>query len=221
MKVTVYSAKGGQGKTPLALNMALHNDWGLCTNEDTPDLHRHLEMGSQLIVVEPDQPFPDLPEDIEVVFDLGGTMKGSIESVQSAVSQSDVVLIPIKAGEQKSLIGGIKTIHEVSQINPNIVVVANMLTKKGSDGSYETGTEFVRIKEAMQVAGVGEYTVLPLKRTTAFEDIYHFNRCLRDLVQSQDDEGKPFLLPMTAYQYRIPEQQFATIMSYLKDNYEQ
>ena len=221
MKLTVYSAKGGQGKTPLALNMALHNDWGLCTNEDTPDLHRHLELGSQLIIVEPDQPFPDLPEDIEVVFDLGGTMRGSIESVQSAVSQSDVVLVPIKAGEQKSLIGGIKTIHEVSQINPNIVVVANMLTKKGSDGKFETGVEFQRIKDAMQAAGVGEYPILPLKRTTAFEDIYHFNHCLRDLLTAKDEEGKPYLLPMTAYQYRIPTEQFADIMSYLKDHYEQ
>jgi len=39
--------------------------------------------------------FPFIPDDIDIVFDLAGSISKSSLSISSAIKQSDVVLIPI------------------------------------------------------------------------------------------------------------------------------
>ena len=50
-------------------------------------------------------------------------------SITSALSQSDVVIVPIY-DELKCLNSGIHTIMEVAEFNKNVIVVATKLTKE-------------------------------------------------------------------------------------------
>ena len=218
MKITVYSRKGGQGKTPIALNMAFEEGLGLCTNEDTPNLHEFLELNKELIVVEPNQEFPQLPLDVEVVFDLGGMMNNSVESITSAIEQSDVVVVPI-VNSKDGILGGAKTIAEVSELTPNIVVVANKLGSPGKGKSYEEGRDFQTIKKHLEAHGFGHLPVLPLKVSSAFEDMYVHKMSIRDFTEGTDENGDTYVFPMTVKWYLEVADQFDRIVSYLRENY--
>lgn len=41
------------------------------------------------------EPFPLIPDDVDIIFDLAGSISKTALSISSAIKQSDVVLIPI------------------------------------------------------------------------------------------------------------------------------
>jgi len=45
--------------------------------------------------VDINDPFPKIPDNIDIVFDLSGTLSQSAQSITSALKQSDVVIVPI------------------------------------------------------------------------------------------------------------------------------
>ena len=73
MKITVFSAKGGVGKTPISYNIAKDKGWGIATNETYHILDRCMPE-EDLLVVPPNEEFPELPPEVDVVFDLGGAI---------------------------------------------------------------------------------------------------------------------------------------------------
>ncbi|MGV6851614.1 MAG: hypothetical protein ACWA5R_05450 [bacterium] len=49
----------------------------------------------RLMVIDLNEAFPDIPDEIDIVFDLAGSISNSAHSITSAIRQSDLVLVPI------------------------------------------------------------------------------------------------------------------------------
>jgi hypothetical protein len=83
-----------------------------------------------LISVDLNEPFPEIPDNIDIVFDLAGSISNDAKSINSALRQSDIVLVPIY-NEIKSIKAGLSTIAECLPINSHIAVIATKLQKRG------------------------------------------------------------------------------------------
>ena len=96
MRIAVYSSKGSAGKTPISANIALDKGFCIGTNEAF-HIYDSLINDNQLIALDTEEPFP--PEladmDIDIVFDLAGSISKLAVSITSALSMADVVLVPI------------------------------------------------------------------------------------------------------------------------------
>lgn len=211
MKITVYNMKGSAGKTPIATNIALDREYALATNEPYNLLDTILPE-ERLFSLQPDEAFPSFPDGIDVVFDLAGLMsRDARPSIVSAVSQSNVVLVPIY-NELKCIHAGIHTIRELQPYNKNIVVVATKLIKRKG----ETFTDWNASEDAKNITAVVEHAIgkgipiLPLKFSRVFDTIFEQERSIRHLME--DDA-------LARYTYREVASQFDHLLSYLEQNY--
>jgi cellulose biosynthesis protein BcsQ len=210
MKITVYSVKGSAGKTPIATNIALDKGYALGTNE----LY-HVFDGfipeQRLLPIEPHESFPDIPEDIDIVFDLAGSLSKQSPSIFSAIKQSDVVIVPIY-NEIKSLNGGIHTILEVSSITKNIIVVATKLQKQKNDifTDWRQGEDFKNIEAVVKSKIDFDVPVFPLKFSKAFDSIFEKEKSVKQMA---DEDA------LAKYSYRDVVKQFDEIYSFIENNY--
>lgn len=125
MKISIYSTKGWAWKTPLATNMIFDRWYCVWTNEPFHIYDSFLPEENYLSL-DLNEPFPIIPKDIDIVFDLAGSISKTSSSISSAIKQSDVVIVPIY-NEVKSIKAGLNTIAEVMSLNKNIIVVATKL----------------------------------------------------------------------------------------------
>lgn len=195
MKVTVFSAKGGVGKTPIAVNIALDHEWAIGTNE-TYHIFDSLQAipDSRVLAVAPTEPFPTLPEDIDIVFDLSGSLGGdTAPSVRSALEQSDVVLVPIQ-NELKAINAGYHTIREVSEVNPNIAVVVTKLQKGKKEifHNWRDSQDFKNVHRTISELIERELPMFPLKFSKGFDTIFEAEQSLGQMVGKGGLEGHAF-----------------------------
>ena len=210
MKITVYSAKGSAGKTPIATNIALDKGYALGTNE----LY-HVFDGffpeEKLLSIEPHEEFLEIPEEIDIVFDLAGSLSQQSPSISSAIQQSDVVIIPIY-NEIKSLNAGIHTILEVSSLTKNIIVIATKLQKQKQDifTNWRDSLDFKNIEKIVESKIDFDVPVFPLKFSKVFDTIFEKEKSINQIAI--DD-------PLSKYAYRDVIKQFNDIYSFLEKNY--
>ncbi len=211
MKITVYNMKGSAGKTPIATNIALDREYALATNEPYNLLDTILSE-ERLFSLQPDEDFPAFPDEIDVVFDLAGLMSREARaSIVSAVSQSDVVLVPIY-NELKCIHSGIHTIHELLPYNKNIVVVATKLVKRKG----EVFKDWSECEDANNIKAVVDHAVgqgipvLPLKFSRVFDTIFEQERSIRQMME---EDG------LARYTYRDVAAQFDSLLSYIEKHY--
>lgn len=198
MIVSVFNFKGGEGKTGIAVNLALTEGLALITNDVYSPIESAIS-AERLIKLQKGQDFPELPADIDVVYDLGGY----VDSRTGAVLQrSDWVLIPVQ-NEYKALQTAINAIAEAMTFNPNIVVIANKL---------ESDADFENIKGVIHgVAASGNgrtrIPVFPMKKTRAFDHVIEKGKSLREFVYEGGSLG---------YHFQTPCEQFDAIIEHLK-----
>ncbi|WP_039019238.1 hypothetical protein [Halocynthiibacter namhaensis] len=132
-------------------------------------------------------------------------------SIVSAVSQSDVVLVPIY-NELKCIHAGIHTIRELQPYNKNIVVVATKLVKRKG----ETFKDWADSEDAKNIKAVVDHTigqginVLPLKFSRAFDTIFEQELSIRQLMEKD---------ALARYTYRDVAAQFDNLLSYIETHY--
>lgn len=211
MKTTIYNMKGSAGKTPIATNIALDREYALATNEPYNLLDTILPE-ERLFSLQPDEEFPVFPDGIDVVFDLAGLMsRDARPSIVSAVSQSDVVLVPIY-NELKCIHAGIHTIQELLPYNKNIVVVATKLVKRKGEAFKDWGDceDAKNIKSVVDHAIGQGIPVLPLKFSKVFDTIFEQERSIRQMMEED---------ALARYTYRDVAAQFDSLLSYLEQHY--
>lgn len=211
MKVTVYSGKGGAGKTPISLNLALNNQWAIGTNDMISVLSLLKGLPEDTIAeIPPDEEFPEFPKEIDMVFDLGGALaRASSPSILSAIKQSDCVLVPIEDNIQ-SIAGGILTINEIQPYAKNICVIGTKLKRKRHELKampIERTQAFQNIKAELADAGLGEIKILPLRFSEGFETIFKEGLSIEQIV----GEGG-----LRAYSYRDLKNELDAITKYIQ-----
>jgi len=210
MKITVYQAKGAAGKTPIATNIVLDREYAIGTNEAF-----HVYDGfipeERLMALDLTESFPEIPDEIDIVFDLAGAISKASHSITSALLQSDLVIVPI-SNEVKSLTGGIGTLREFNKLEgfkAQILVVATKLKKGrkeifGKD-EWDKSEDFKNVEASVRAAEF-DYPVLPSKFSTAYDAIFE-----RELSVAQMCEADP----LAAYSFREVRSQFDAIYQFL------
>lgn len=207
MKITVYSAKGSAGKTPIATNIALDREYAIGTNEQFHVFDSFIP-DNRLIAVDLTEPFPEIPEGIDIVFDLAGAISEHSNSITSAVKQSDLVIVPI-FNEVKSLNSGIGTINEISKFTKSILVIATKLQKQSGEifkGDWKQSRDFQNVAQAVSANIEFDVSVLPLKFSKAFDAIFEKEQPISQIMA--DD-------PLARYNYREVAAQFDDIYKYI------
>lgn len=202
MKIAVYSSKGSAGKTPISANIALDKEFCIGTNEAF-HVYDQLLPDNRLIALQTEEAFPEalITEDIDIVFDLAGSISKLAHSMTSAFKMADYVIVPIY-NEYKSLVAGLNTITQIQEYNQNIIVVATKLQKQKNDtfkDNWKESEDFKNIEKAL-ITKVGEgIPILPLKFSKAFDNIFEKQKSIKQLMENN---------PLAKFNYREVNKQF-------------
>lgn len=106
-------------------------------------------------------------------------------SITSAISQSDVVIVPIY-NEVKAIKAGLHTISEVLRFNQNILVVATKLKKRSKHDQFTNWSDCEDIHNIQQaiINHIDKaLPILPLKFSTVFDAIFEEEKSIAQLMQ--------------------------------------
>lgn len=133
MKITIYSPKGGVGKSPISALIAKELDYKILTNDDSTN-------EDYLDIVEYQETI-NIKNRNNVVIDLGGWVdKNTIEILKS----SDVVLVPFNS-KPNSVKRTIALINDLKEIGISYNLIFTM---------YETAQEFDKTIEKFKLEDI-------------------------------------------------------------------
>ncbi|MEM9358781.1 MAG: hypothetical protein AAGB04_21580 [Pseudomonadota bacterium] len=207
MKIAVYSAKGGVGKSPISQNIIFDRGYAVGTNE-LSHLYGDMLPENRVLEIEEGDEFPELPDETNIVFDLGGSLsRGSAPSVLSAVRQADLVIVPC-FNDPDAINKSALTLLEVREVNPNILVVATKLEKRGKESftDWSQSYEFQFITGQLDARTDHKWPAVPLKKTRVFEAVQEQRK---SIAQICDGFG------LDRYLHRAINDQFNAIYQFI------
>ncbi len=194
MKIVIFNIKGGQGKTSLAVNLALTLNAGVITNDLYSPLEKVLPE-NQFVKVDLTSDFPNIEEDnIKLIYDLGGWI--DIRCIK-LLKEADLIIIPIINDYINNQVA-INTIEEVKKYNENILIIANRTEKN----------DYEEIKTLINGFYGTKFQVLELKKTTAFSKIFAKAKSIENIIK----EDK-----LLAFSYREVEKQLQKIVNFINN----
>ena len=194
MKIVMFNLKGGQGKSSIALNLALTLKMNVISNDAITQIEDILPEDNFLNIGR-DEDFPDIEEtNIDIIYDLGGWLDNRIFKV---VEQADLVIIPMINGIMNNKTS-LNSIEQMKKITKKILIIANK-TKKDD---YAIICELIK-----RYFSDDNFPVLELKETTAFEKILEKEKSIGDIVENDK---------LLRFSYHRVVEQFDEIIKYIK-----
>ena len=194
MKIVIFNLKGGQGKSSIALNLALSLNFDVISNDKISKLEQILPEDN-FMKIEKNQDFPDIIENLNIIYDLGGWID---ERAVKPIKSADMVIIPMINTEMNNEVS-INSINQIKKINDNIVLIANKCRKE----------DFTVINELVKHYFPNEsFPIFEIMDTTAFEQMIKRKMPIKDLVNID---------PLLGYNYRKINNQFNNIINFINN----
>ena len=193
MKILTYNFKGGVGKTAISLNYALTENFGIISNDEYSSIHKVLPK-EKVLKLSRNQDIPDLPDDYDVIFDLGGYPD---KRAVSALKSADVVLVPV-VNEEEALRVTTSAIQEMQSYNENIIIIANKITGKDLENIDKIIKNFF------------DFPIFPLKKSRIVDRVFQKKQSMRDISHSRS---------IFAYHAKPFSDQFDQIINFINENY--
>lgn len=187
-KYTIWTKKGGCGKTNIACELAIRLEYPAITNEEESMLSVLLPK-ERLKILAQNEKVPNI--DCGVIFDFGGYIDSRIID---AIKQSHYVIVPTLP-EISDIQSCISTIQAIKKYNQNIVIIAN---------KTETKEDLDTVTNAIKQ--IGDYPVFEIKKSRALPNIYIEKKSIKQIVTEN---------PLLKYNYRKISSQFDELIQYL------
>lgn len=208
----VYTMRGGEGKTALAMYIAFETGAGIITNEEYTILEEYLP-SERLYILKSGQAVPKPKDDWNALYDLAGAPDSRVLEI---AEQCQNVIIPVSYDDD-SFKRGFGTIAEIEKVNKNIVIVANCMrdtdfkAEKVKKGESKKGRKkaqdfhFDAIKE--KVEEYFDYPVYPLFKTKSFQRIRETKKSVSELLEQSPfpDLAKSWFEPSRTQMENIME----------------
>lgn len=192
MSTVIWNLKGGQGKTTLALSLALMYDYGVITNDSYSPIDKTLPKGKCLKIPQ-DEKVPLVKEGQKIIYDFGGHADNRIIEV---IKKAKVVIIPIIYKSPYDMQVAIQSIQEMETYNQNILVVANATKKGDLDRTEKVLRKFFN------------YPLLEVKESTVFVKSVEKKKSIKELME---------LSTLFSYHYKKPLEQIEKIYNLIKE----
>lgn len=191
-RITIWQAKGGQGKTSLALAIAFEFGFYVVTNDTLSPIADILPEGEGYSL-SPGEDFPPVPEDIRLIYDLGGKTE---DRVITAAKNSDVVIMPLIYNNPIEMQVFLESVAEMADVNNKILLVVNACKPRA----------FAKTKAIIQEAlkDIGDFPIVEIKETSAFRQMVEQGMSIKELCESS---------PLLQYHYGQVNRQVTNLMT--------
>ena len=188
-KITIWTTKGGCGKTSISAELALRLQYPVITNEKNSMLS-HVIGKDRLLILQEEQDIPDL--DTGVIFDFGGFIDNRLVKV---LKLSDIVIVPTLP-EASDIQGCIYSLSTIKNYNSNAIVVVNKTENK---------KDFISVKSIIN--DIDNLPIFEIKKSRAFPNIYIKKQSIKEMSNHS---------PLDKYNYRKVLEQLDYLIKSLK-----
>lgn len=189
MLLVVYNFKGGEGKSRIAQNLALTMDYSIITN-DVFNPIENIFPESKILKIWPDQEFPEVSSNDDIIFDLGGYPD---HRVIKTLKNAKFIIVPI-TNEEDNIQVGINTIDTITQYNKNIIIIANKTE----------ANDFASMKRDLE--NFYNYPIFEIKKSTAMSKLSTRKKSINEVTNSN---------PLLGYAYKKINQQFNELVQFI------
>ncbi|MDH5795941.1 MAG: ParA family protein [Anaplasmataceae bacterium] len=186
-KITIWSTKGGVGKTSICAELHFRLGFPVVTNEEDSMLSTVID-NDCLKILKPKEKIQNYNNNI--LFDFGGYIDNRIIN---ALEQSNYIIIPT-IPSILDIQGCLNTVKIVEKYNSNIVIIINKTDKKDDYNNV------IKIFDDLKINKIFE-----IKKSSAFQNIFIKQKSIKEIIK---------LNPLFRYSYNKLDKQLQVIVDY-------